>query len=73
MCKRQQNQHSCENTVQSPRMPCGGVYYEHAQNKRRSMAFAQSVRQHAVAMLWGLLERHGRVVGAPHERCKDAM
>jgi len=65
--------HSCENTVQSPRMLCVGVYYEHAQNKRRSLAFAHSVRQHAVATLWGLLERHRRVVGALNERCKGAV
>jgi len=63
----------CGNAVQSPRTPCGGVYFEHAQNKRRGLAFTQRVRQHAVATLWGLLERCGRVVGAPHERCKGAM
>jgi len=63
----------CRNAVQSPRMPCGGVYFEHAQNKRRGLAFAQRVRQHAVETLWGLLERRGRVVGAPRERCKDAV
>jgi len=59
--------------VQSPRTPCGGVYFEHAQNKRRGLAFSQRVRQHAVATLWGLLERRGRVVGAPRGRCKDAV
>jgi len=59
--------------VQSPRTPCGGVYFEHAQNKRRGLAFAQRVRQHAVATLSGLLERHGRVVGAQRERFKDAV
>ena len=31
LCKRQQR---CENAVQSTRTPCGGVYIEHAQNKR---------------------------------------
>jgi len=40
------------NAVESPRTPCGGVYFEHAQNKRRGMAFPQRVRQHAVATLW---------------------
>jgi len=45
-CKR------CGNAVQSPRTPCGGVYFEHAENKRRGLAFPQRVRQHAVATLW---------------------
>jgi len=58
----------CGNAVQSSRTPCGGVYFEHAQNKRRGLAFAQRVRQHAVATLWGLQERRRRVVGAPRER-----
>jgi len=51
----------CGNAVQLPRTPCGGVYFEHAQNKRRSLAFPQRVRQHTVATLCGLLERRGRV------------
>jgi len=38
--------------MQSPRTPCGGVYFENAQNKRRGVAFPQRVRQHAVATLW---------------------
>jgi len=59
--------------VQSPRTPCGGVYFEHAQNKRRGLAFPQRVKQHAVATLLDLLRRPGRVVGAPRERCKDAV
>jgi len=67
LCKR------CGNAVQSPRTPCGGVYFEHAQNKRRGLAFPRRVRQHAVAMLWDLLERRGRVVSAPRARCKDAV
>jgi len=37
------------------------------------LAFAQRVRQHAVATLWGLLERRESVVGAPRERCIDAV
>jgi len=37
LCKR------CANAVQSPRTPCGGVYFEHAQNKRRGLAFPQRV------------------------------
>jgi len=52
------------NAMQSPRTPCIGVYFEHAQNKRRGLAFPQRVRQHAVATLWGLLERRERVVSA---------
>jgi len=32
--------------VQSSRTPCGGVYFEPAQNKRRGLAFPQRVRQH---------------------------
>jgi len=67
LCKR------CANAVQSPRTPCGGVYFERAQNKRRGLAIPQRVRQHAVATLWGLLERRGRVSDAPRERCKDAV
>jgi len=58
---------------QSPRTPCGGVYFEHAQNKRRGLAFPQRVRQHAEATLWGLLKRPERVVSAPRARCKDAV
>jgi len=68
LCKRQQR---CVNAVQSPRTPCGGVYFERAQNKRRGLAIAQRIRQHGVATLWGLLERLWRVVGAPRERCKN--
>jgi len=33
--------------VQSPRTPCGAVYFEHAHSKRRGLAFVQPVRQHA--------------------------
>ena len=33
LCKR------CANAVQSHRTPCGGVCFEHAQNKRRGLAF----------------------------------
>jgi len=58
--------------VQAPRTPRGGVYFEH-QNKRRGLKFSQRVRQHIVATLLGLLERRGRVVGAPRARCKDAV
>jgi len=46
LCKR------CGNAVQSPRTPCGCVYFGHAQNKRRGLAFAQRVRQNVVATLW---------------------
>jgi len=67
LCKRYGN------AVQSPRTPCGGVYFEHAKNKRRGLVFPQRVRQHAEATLWGLLERRGRVVSAPRARCKDAV
>jgi len=68
LCKR------CGNAVQSPRTPCGGVYIEHAlKNKRSGLAFPQRVIQHAVATLWGLLERRGRVMSAPRARCKDAV
>jgi len=70
LCKRQQRR---ANAVQSPRTPCGGVYFELDQNKRRGLAFPQRVRQHVVATLWGLLERRGRVVSAPRTRCKDAV
>jgi len=67
LCKR------CGNAVQSPRTPCGGVYFEQAQNKRRDLAFPRHVRQHAVATLWGLLERRGRFVSAPRARCYNAV
>jgi len=58
------------NAVQSIRTPCGSVYFEHAQNKRRGLAFPQRFTQHAVATLWGFIERRGRVVSAPRARCK---
>jgi len=76
LCKRQQR---CANAVemlcivQSPRTPCGGIYFGHAQNKCRGLAFAQRVRQNAVATLWGLLELRGRVVSTPRARCKEAV
>ena len=63
----------CGNAVQSPRTPCSGVYFEHAKNKRRGLAFPQHVRQHAEATLWDLLERRGRVMSAPRARCEDAV
>jgi len=37
--------------VQSPRTPCGGVCFEHAQNKRRGLAFAQRARQRLQCIL----------------------
>jgi len=43
--------------VQPHRTLYGGVCFDHAQNKRRGLAFAQRVRQRAVTTLWGLLER----------------
>jgi len=46
LCKR------CGNGLQSPKTPCGGVYFERSQNKRRGLAFPRRVRQHAVATLW---------------------
>jgi len=63
----------CGNAAQSHRTPCRGVYLKHAQNKRRGLVFPQHVRQHAEAMLWGLLECRGCVVGAPRARCKDTV
>jgi len=43
--------------VQSPiKTPCGGVYFERAQNKRRGLAFPQRIKQHDVATLW---QRYG--------------
>jgi len=41
----------CEDAVQSLRTPCGGVYFEHDQNKRHGLAFAQRVRQRAVGKI----------------------
>jgi len=41
----------CAIAVQSPRAPCGDVYFENAQNKRHGLAFAQRVRQRAVGTL----------------------
>jgi len=58
----------CANAVHLPRTPCGGVYFEHAQNKRRGLAFPQRVRQH----LW---QRCGNALGssrAPWARCERA-
>ena len=42
----------CEDAVQSPRTPCGGVCFEHAQNihVRRGSGFAQRVRLRAVGV-----------------------
>jgi len=57
--------------VQTPATLCKRC--AHAQNKRRGMVFPQRVRQHAVATLWGLLERRGRVVRTPFARCKNAV
>jgi len=37
-----------EDAEQSPRTPCGGVCFEHVQNKRRGLAFVQRVRQRAM-------------------------
>jgi len=59
----------CEDAVQSPRTPCGGVYFEHAQNTRRGLAFAQRVRQRAVGTLW---RRCGESSRAPWARCGRA-
>jgi len=42
----------CEDAVQSPRTPYGGVYFLLAQNKRRGLAFAQRDRQRALGKLW---------------------
>ena len=38
--------------MQSPRTPCGGVCFDHAQTKRRGLMFAQRVRQRAVGTQW---------------------
>ena len=62
--------------MQSPKTPCGGVYFQHAQNKRRGLAFVHRVRKRsgdAVTKLWGHLERSARVVGAPCGRCVHAV
>jgi len=53
-CKRRGN------AVHTHRTPCGGVYFEHAQYKRRGLAFPQRVRQHAVATLWASRAPWGR-------------
>jgi len=55
----------CTNAVATPFGVTGA--------KRRGVTFAQRVRQNAVATLWGLLERRGRLVSAPRARCKDAV
>jgi len=50
----------CKRYMQSPRTPCGGVYFEHVQNKRRGLAFPQRVRQNAVGSSrapWARCER----------------
>jgi len=53
------------------------VCFEHAQNKRHGLAFTRACKKarrgNAVATLWDLLERRGRIVGAPRARCKDAV
>jgi len=43
----------CEDAVQSHRRtPYGGVYFVHAQNKRRGLALAQRDRQRALGTSW---------------------
>jgi len=41
----------CKDVVQSSTAQCGGAYFEHAQNKRRGLAFAQRLRQRAMGTL----------------------
>ena len=58
----------CVRAVQSPRTPCGGVCFEHAQNTRHGFAFVQRVRRR----LW---KRCGAAFGsssAPWTRCGRA-
>jgi len=54
----------CEDAVQSPKTPYGGVYFLHAQNKRRGLAFAQRDRQRALGTLWQRCGVFFSVVGA---------
>jgi len=55
--------------VQTPRTPCGGGFLSMLKTN------AAAWRLHSVldSTLWGLLERRSCVVGAPRERCKDAV
>ena len=50
------------------------MFYKIADRRgARCATLVQRIRQRAEATLWGLLERRGRVVGAPRARCKDAV
>jgi len=46
----------CDDAVQSLRTPCGGLYFEHVQTKRRGLPFAQRFIQRAVGTFWQLCE-----------------
>ena len=50
---------------------------KHYRARRQWERRVNAVHRDAVRTLWqrcgGLLERHGRVVGAPRARCKDAV
>ena len=73
LCKRQQR---CVNAVQSPRTPYGGVYFEHAQNKRRGLAFPSvldSMKENVMDAVKTLWERRVDAVGTLWGRCVDAI
>jgi len=63
--------------VQSPRTACGGVPLNmlktNATAWRLHSVLCSALHVNVVATLWGLLERCGRVVGAPCARCTDAL
>jgi len=55
--------------LQSPRTPCGGVYFEHSQINAAAWRFYSvfdSALRDAVTTLWGLLERLIFGVGVCH-------
>jgi len=39
----------CDDAVQSLRTPCGGLYFEHVQPKRRGLPFAQRFKRRGTA------------------------
>jgi len=63
----------CEDAVQSHRTSRGGVYFEHARNKRRALAFAQRVRQRTVGSSRASWARYGRTVCTLYRRFVNAL
>jgi len=63
----------CVRAVPSPRTPCGGYYFEHAQRQSCGLAFAQRARQGSVRTLWQRCGVFYSAVSAPRARCEDTL